>query len=82
MRRMTVKEAAAELGISLSLCYALLEQRMIRHERHGLGRGKYVIPEDAISEYRARRTFGVQTTEEVADAPSKPVPMRTGIDLW
>ena len=52
MKRFSVSEAAGRLGISTSLMYALLERRLIRHERHGLGRGTYVIPEDALEEYR------------------------------
>jgi excisionase family DNA binding protein len=47
-----ISEAAVALGISKALVYALCEQRKIRHERHGLGRGTIRIPEDALDEYR------------------------------
>ena len=49
---MTVREAARKLEISSSLVYALCSANRIRHERHGLGRGKIVIPENALEEYR------------------------------
>lgn len=57
----TVKEAAEQLGISLTLMYGLLKAKRIRHERHGLGRGTIRIPADAIEEYRAGRTVAVRT---------------------
>ena len=49
---MTVKQAAAELGISVSLVYGLCAEGKIRHERHGLRRGTIRIPPDALAEYR------------------------------
>ena len=55
---LTVKQAAAQLGISPALVYALVERRKIRHERHGLGRGTIRIPETALDEYRRSREFG------------------------
>jgi excisionase family DNA binding protein len=55
---LSVKEAASRLGVSPALVYALCARKMLRHERHGLGRGKIVIPEDALDEYRRRRTVG------------------------
>jgi excisionase family DNA binding protein len=56
---LSVKQAAERIGISVSLTYALLEGRKIRHERHGLGRGRYVITAEAIEEYRKGREVGV-----------------------
>lgn len=53
---MSVKQAADSLGVSHALVYALCSARRIRHERHGLGRGKIVIPPDALDEYRRRCT--------------------------
>ncbi|MFL5330889.1 MAG: excisionase family DNA-binding protein [Gemmataceae bacterium] len=53
MKRYTVPEAANELGISTSLVYALLAARKLRHERIDLGRGRGLIPADALDEYRA-----------------------------
>jgi excisionase family DNA binding protein len=49
---LSVKQAAARLGISASLVYGLCAAGKIRHERHGLRRGKIVIPEEAMEEYR------------------------------
>ena len=48
----SVTEAAKELGLSAATIYGLCNQRKLRHERHGLGRGTIRIPEDAIQEYR------------------------------
>jgi excisionase family DNA binding protein len=62
---MTVKHAAQELGISLSLVYALLAAGRIRHERHGLGRGTIRIPREALDEYRK----SVETTPKTASVP-------------
>jgi excisionase family DNA binding protein len=64
----TVRQAAAQLGISPALVYALVQQRRIRHERHGLGRGTIRIPESALDEYRRSREFGA---EEPRPAPEK-----------
>ena len=52
MKLLSVKEAAAQLGISPALVYELCSVRKLRHERHGLGRGTIRIPEDALEEYR------------------------------
>lgn len=51
---MTVHQAARELGISLTLCYQLVAARKIPHERHGLGRGRIVITDADLAEYRQR----------------------------
>jgi len=60
MRTYSVIEAAAELGISRNLVYALCQRRKIRHERHGVGCGKIGIPEDGLEEYRRKQTVGVE----------------------
>lgn len=57
---MTVKQAAETLGVSAGLMYELVAARRIAHERHGLGRGKILIPLVAIEDYRLRQTIGVQ----------------------
>ena len=57
---LTVKQAAETLGVSAGLVYELVAARRIAHERHGLGRGKILIPLDSIQEYRLRQTIGVQ----------------------
>ncbi len=51
MLPLTVKEAAPLLGLSLASVYALCAGRRIRHARVGIGRGKIVIPPDAVAEY-------------------------------
>lgn len=71
MRMLTVGEAAVELGVSPSLVYVLCGRKRIRHERHGLGRGKIVIPEDALDEYRQRQTVTVE--KEAALSPPPPL---------
>ena len=53
---MTVKQAAKELGISVSLVYGLCATGRIRHERHGLGRGTIRITREALDAYRADST--------------------------
>jgi excisionase family DNA binding protein len=55
----SVAEAAAELRLSEQTVYGLCQRRKIRHERHGLGRGKILIPADALDEYRRRCTVDV-----------------------
>jgi excisionase family DNA binding protein len=57
---LTVREAAKRLHVSASLIYALCHRRQLRHERHGLGRGKILIPEDALEEYRRQHTVGAE----------------------
>lgn len=86
-QQFTVKEAAELLRISAALVYSLCAAKKIRHERHGLGRGKIVIPEDAVEEYRRRCT--VDAEDGQPDAREITVPEPTGerkkgpgIDLW
>lgn len=62
---LNVKQAAEQLRISVSLFYALIAAKKIRHERHGLGRGTIRIPPEAIEEYRQGRTIGVKGGESV-----------------
>jgi excisionase family DNA binding protein len=71
MKAYSVIEAAAELGVSPNLVYALCQRRKIRHERHGVGRGKIVIPEDALQEYRASVTVQVEEGEGTATPPPR-----------
>jgi excisionase family DNA binding protein len=52
----TVKQAAERLGVSESLVYALCANRMLRHVRVGIRRGRIQIPPDAVDEYLAGRT--------------------------
>lgn len=59
MRTFSVQEAARELGVSTALVYGLCARKKIRHERHGLGRGRIRITEDALEEYRRCVTIDV-----------------------
>jgi excisionase family DNA binding protein len=70
---LTVKEAAARLGISPSLVYTLCARAKIRHERHGLGRGVIRIPPEALDEYRRGAT--------VAGTVSAPTPPAARVKL-
>lgn len=56
MQRYSVREAAECLGVSAALVYALCAGKKLRHERIGMGRGRIIIPEDAIAEFRQTRT--------------------------
>lgn len=55
-KSLTVKEAAPQLRLSVASVYALCAGRKLRHQRVGVGRGKIVIPADAIDEYLAKGT--------------------------
>jgi excisionase family DNA binding protein len=72
--KLTVRQAVDQLGVSPTLIYALCAARKIRHERHGLGRGKIVIPEDALDEYRRRRVVSVD--EERTPPPLEHITLR------
>lgn len=67
---LTVKEAAARLGVSANLVYTLCARAKIRHERHGLGRGVIRIPPEALDEYRKQAT--VAGTSGAATPPPAP----------
>jgi excisionase family DNA binding protein len=60
---LTVKQAAERLGVSPGLIYSLVSARKIRYTRVGHGRGRLRIPEDALEEYVAKATFGVEETK-------------------
>ena len=69
-RLYTVKEAAAELRLSAGSVYSLCSSRKLRHQRvGGNGRGKILIPADAIEEYLSKTTVGV---EEAVKQPPRP----------
>lgn len=69
---MTVKDAARELGISPALVYALCQAKRIRHERHGLGRGKIVIPCEALNDYRLRATVPADEPSDGGSVECEP----------
>jgi excisionase family DNA binding protein len=72
VKLLTVREAAAILGVKPVTVYALCAAKKIRHERIGVGRGAIRIPPDAIDEYRKRQTVAVEE-----DAPRPAPPVRT-----
>ena len=61
MKLLTVKEAAVELRVSAATVYALCSARKLRHQRVGVGRGKILVPPDAVTEYLSKGT--VKSTE-------------------
>jgi excisionase family DNA binding protein len=67
----TVRGAAEQLGVSSALIYALIAARKIRHERHGLKRGRIRIPQDALDEYRQSRTVDVEDAGNRITPPPK-----------
>jgi len=69
MKLYSVSEAATLLRLSENTVYTLCKRRKIRHERHGLGRGKILIPEDAIAEYRLSVTVGLAAAPAPSAAP-------------
>ncbi len=74
---MTVKQAAADLGISTSTLYALIAAHKIPHERHGLGRGVIRLTPAHLAAYRA--SVQVEAREEGA---TKPRPRRRDDSDW
>ena len=72
----TIREAAEFLGVSQALIYALCSERKIRHERHGLKRGRIRIPHDGLDEYRRRSTVEVAAPEELRERPRKATPAK------
>jgi excisionase family DNA binding protein len=66
MGLLSVKDAAARLGVSPGLIYSLVTGRKLRYVRVGNGRGRLRIPEDAIEEYLARSTFAPQEAKAPA----------------
>jgi excisionase family DNA binding protein len=65
----TIQEAAEAIGVSAALIYGLCASRRIRHERHGLKRGRILIPQSAIDEYRRSRTVEVITPQSSGSVP-------------
>lgn len=69
---LSVRAAAERLGVSAALVYGLCAARRLRHERHGLGRGRIRIPEEAIEEYRRGVTVAVcEAAEQEAPRPKR-----------
>lgn len=74
MTLLSVRAAAERLGISTGTLYALCAARKIRHERHGLGRGRIKIPEDALDEYRTQVTVTARAGPRQASEPPRSPP--------
>lgn len=75
MALLSVRAAAERLGVSTALLYALCAARRIRHERHGLGRGRIKIPEEALDEYRLAQTVEARGERPRSISPP-PQPQR------
>jgi hypothetical protein len=60
-KQLTVKEASTELRVSIATLYALCSARKLKHVRVGVGRGKILVPLEAIEEYLKNGT--VRSTE-------------------
>lgn len=73
-RLYTVKEAAGVLRCSEGTVRALWEQRALRHERVGTGRGRLLIPESAIKDYRKSRTVAARRGDSAATPAPAPRP--------
>lgn len=64
---MTVPQAAARLGVSVTTTYGLLASGRLGHFRIGLGRGVYRISEEHIAAY-------LQSAERAERKPAAPAP--------
>jgi excisionase family DNA binding protein len=73
MNLLTVNQVARQLSVSERTVYALCDTGKLRHARIGTGRGTIRIPEDAVAEYLASVTTGVQTAPRQPPVPSQPV---------
>lgn len=81
MAILSVRAAAERLGVSTALIYGLCSSRRIRHERHGLGRGRIKIPEEAIDEYRREVTVSPASARTTRPAARKKAPSLTNLAL-
>jgi excisionase family DNA binding protein len=81
MALLSVRAAADQLGVSAALVYGLCAARRIRHERHGLGRGRIRIPEEAIEEYRRGVTVAPAGARPARSAPRRKPPSLTNLAL-
>jgi len=77
-RLLTVREAADALRISAGTFYALCARKEIRHERVGTGRGKILVPESAIEEFRQAHTTAMRAAARVDMPPPdrRPVTLK------
>lgn len=72
---LNVEQASELLQISVGSVYLLCQTRRIRHHRVGSAgrgkRGKILIPQDAIEEYLASTTVGVEQETKPAPRPRR-----------
>lgn len=81
-RLYTVKEAAIRLHESPASVYGLCAANLIRHERRGVRGGKILIPEEAIEEYRRRRTVDIDEPHSPQIEEPAPKEKLKGLELW
>lgn len=74
MPPLTVKEAAPLMRVSAATVYALCAAKKIRHQRVGVGRGKILIPPDAVTEYLAKGTVPSADAPPPRSPPPTPRP--------
>jgi excisionase family DNA binding protein len=72
----TIKQAATRMGVSDDTVRGLCKGKRLRHIRVGLGRGKIVIPDDAIAEYLAAHTVGVEAAAAPSPQKQRPVTLK------
>jgi excisionase family DNA binding protein len=75
-RLLTVKEAAEALRVSEATVRALVEKKLLRHVRVGTGRGRVLIPEDAIEEHLQARTVEATGGQGTKPAPATSPPRK------
>lgn len=67
---LTVKQAAAYLGLPASTIYTLVAGRKIAHHRHGVGRGTIRFKRSDLKRYQL--SCEVPVAEPVEPSPSVP----------
>jgi excisionase family DNA binding protein len=75
---LTVKEAAARLGVGTALVYELVADGRLRACRVGNGRGRIRIPVEAVGEYLEQSTI----TPPATASPSPRRRPRPADDPW
>lgn len=72
----TPQEAAPLLRLSVGAVYTLCSQRKIRHQRVGPGRGRILIPSDAIAEYLRSTTVEAEASPDASAPRSQPLRLK------
>ena len=69
---LSVEDAAAQLNVSISCVYDLVEQRRLQHVRIGIGRGRIrILPHD-LQQFIKKNTISQQTTRPTRRSASAP----------